>query len=86
MDIINEDMYVALGIDLSVRKDILGLWISENEGATCWLNNLTEMKNRFMNDMVIVCTNNLTDMSDIIASVYPKCEHQLCIVHQLEIV
>jgi len=81
--IINKAVYVALGIDLSGRKDILGLWISENEGAKFWLNNLTEMKNRGMNDMLIACTDNLTGMSDAIAAVYPKCEHQLCIVHQI---
>ena len=81
--IINKSVYVALGIDLSGQKDILGLWISENEGAKFWLNNLTEMKNRGMNDMLIACTDNLTGMSDAISSVYPKCEHQLCIVHQI---
>lgn len=81
--IINKAVYVALGIDLSGRKDILGLWISENEGAKFWLGNLTEMKNRGMSDMLIACTDNLTGMSDAIAAVYPKCEHQLCIVHQI---
>jgi len=81
--IINKAVYVALGIDLSGRKDILGLWISENEGAKFWLGNLTEMKNRGMSDMLIACTDNLTGMSDAISAVYPKCEHQLCIVHQI---
>ena len=81
--IVNKAVYVALGIDLSGRKDILGLWISENEGAKFWLSNLTEMKNRGMSDMLIACTDNLTGMSDAIAAVYPKCEHQLCIVHQI---
>ena len=81
--IINKAVYVALGIDLSGRKDILGLWISENEGAKFWLGNLTEMKNRGMSDMLIACTDNLTGMSDAIAAVYPKCEHRLCIVHQI---
>jgi transposase-like protein len=81
--IINKAVYVALGIDLTGKKDILGLWISENEGAKFWLSNLTEMKNRGMNDMLIACTDNLTGMSDAIAAVYPKCEHQLCIVHQI---
>jgi transposase-like protein len=80
--IIIKAVYVALGIDLSGKKDILGLWISENEGAKFWLGNLTE-KNRGMNDMLIACTDNLTGMSDAIAAVYPKCEHQLCIVHQI---
>ncbi|KKB96632.1 hypothetical protein SZ25_00274, partial [Candidatus Arcanobacter lacustris] len=81
--IINKAVYVALGIDLCGKKDILGLWISENEGAKFWLGNLTEMKNRGMQDMLIACTDNLTGMSEAISAVYPKCEHQLCIVHQI---
>jgi len=81
--IIDKSVYVALGIDLSGRKDVLGLWISDNEGAKFWLNNLTELKNRGLSDILIACTDNLTGMSDAIAAVYPKCEHQLCIVHQI---
>ena len=81
--IINKSVYVALGIDLSGRKDVLGLWISDNEGAKFWLNNLTELKNRGLSDILIACTDNLTGMSDAIAAAYPKCEHQLCIVHQI---
>ena len=81
--IINKSVYVALGIDLSGRKDVLGLWISDNEGAKFWLNNLTELKNRGLSDILIACTDNLTGMSDAISAVYPKCEHQLCIVHQI---
>ena len=50
--IINKSVYVALGIDLSGHKDILGLWISDNEGAKFWLNNLTEMKNRGLLDIL----------------------------------
>jgi putative transposase len=81
--IINKAVYVALGIDLRGHKDILGLWISENEGAKFWLNNLTEMKNRGLRDILIACSDNLTGMSEAIAAVYPKTEHQLCIVHQI---
>ena len=80
--IINKAVYVALGIDLSGKKEVLGLWISENEGSKFWLGNLTEMKNRGMKDM-IACTDNLTGMSEAISAVYPKTEHQLCIVHQI---
>uniref|UniRef100_UPI0032AEE02E IS256 family transposase n=1 Tax=Rickettsia endosymbiont of Oedothorax gibbosus TaxID=931099 RepID=UPI0032AEE02E len=81
--IINKSVYVALGIDLSGRKDILGLWNSENEGAKFWLGNFTEMKNRGMQDMLIACSDNLTGMSEAIEAVFPKTEHQLCIVHQI---
>ena len=81
--IINKAVYVALGIDLTGRKDILGLWISENEGAKFWLNNFTEMKNRGLKDILIACSDNLTGMSEAISAVYPETEHQLCIVHQI---
>ena len=81
--IINKSVYVALGIELSGKKDILGLWISENEGAKFWLSNLTELKNRGLNDILITCTDNLVGISDAIGAVYPKTGHQLCIVHQI---
>jgi len=81
--IINKAVYVALGIDISGKKDILGLWISENEGAKFWLNNFTEMKNRGLKDILIACSDNLTGMSEAISAVYPETEHQLCIVHQI---
>ena len=81
--IINKAVYVALGIDLEGRKDILGLWMSENEGAKFWLSNLTELKNRGLKDILIACTDNLTGMSEAIGAVYPKTDHQLCIVHQI---
>lgn len=81
--IINKAVYVALGVDLTGRKDILGLWISENEGAKFWLNNFTEMKNRGLKDILIACSDNLTGMSEAISAVYPQTEHQLCIVHQI---
>jgi putative transposase len=81
--IINKAVYAALGIDCDGKKDVLGLWISENEGAKFWLGNLTEMKNRGMQDLLIACSDNLSGMSEAISAVYPKCEHQLCIVHQI---
>ncbi len=81
--IINKSVYIALGLDLEGKKDVLGLWISENEGAKFWLANFTEMKNRGLNDILITCSDNLTGMSEAIQSVYPKTEHQLCIVHQI---
>ncbi len=81
--IINKSVYIALGVDLEGKKDVLGLWISENEGAKFWLANLTEMKNRGLNDILIACSDNLTGMSEAIQSVYLKTEHQLCIVHQI---
>ena len=70
--ILNKAVYVALGIDLEGKKDILGLWMSENESAKFWLNNLTELKNRGLSDILIACTDNLSGLSEAIRSVYPK--------------
>lgn len=81
--VLNKAVYVALGIDRTGRKDVLGLWMSENEGAKFWLANLTELKNRGVQDILIACTDNLTGMSDAISAAFPKTEHQLCIVHQI---
>ena len=81
--IINKSVYLALGINMDGIRDILGLWISNNEGAKFWLNNMTELKNRGLEDILIACTDNLTGMNDAIKSVFPKTEHQLCIVHQI---
>ena len=57
--------------------------MSENEGAKFWLANLTELRNRGLQDILIACTDNLTGMNEAITAVYPKTEHQLCIVHQI---
>lgn len=57
--------------------------MSENEGAKFWLSNFTEMRNRGLKDILIACSDNLTGMSEAISAVYPKIEHQLCIVHQI---
>jgi len=81
--IINKAIYVALGIDMHGKKEVLGLWISENEGAKFWLGNLTELKNRGVKDILIACTDNLKGMTEAIVAVFPSTEHQLCIVHQI---
>ena len=81
--IINKAIYVALGIDMHGKKEVLGLLISENEGAKFWLGNLTELKNRAVKDILIACTDNLKGMTEAIVAVFPSTEHQLCIVHQI---
>ena len=81
--IIKKAIYVALGITMSGKKEILGLWCSENEGAKFWLNVFTELKNRGLQDILIACTDNLSGMSESILAAYPKTDHQLCIVHQI---
>ncbi|WP_369845392.1 IS256 family transposase [Francisella philomiragia] len=81
--IINKAVYVALGISLTGHKDVLDLWISQNEGSKYWLGVFTELKNRGLQDIFIACTDNLKGMSDAIQAVYPETKHQLCIVHQI---
>jgi len=77
----NRAVYVALGIDLTGNKDLLGLWIGETEGAKFWLNVLTELSSRGVRDILIAAVDGLTGFPEAIASVFPKTEVQLCVVH-----
>src|SRR5579862_259 len=74
-------MYVAIGVNLQGKKERLGLWLSETEGAKFWLSCLTDLKNRGLNDMFIVCVDGLTGFTDAIRVAYPQARVQLCIVH-----
>ncbi|MBK9304486.1 MAG: IS256 family transposase [bacterium] len=77
----NRAVYVALGVDLTGSKQLLGLWIGEVEGAKFWLNVLTELSNRGVRDILIASVDGLTGFPEAIASVFPKTEVQLCVVH-----
>jgi len=74
-------MYVALGVNLLGKKELLGLWLSETEGAKFWLSCLTDLKNRGLNDIFIVCVDGLTGFPEAIRTAYPQTKVQLCIVH-----
>jgi putative transposase len=74
-------MYVAIGVNLLGKKALLGLWLSETEGAKFWLSCLTDLKNRGLNDMFIVCVDGLSGFADAIRVAYPQAKVQLCIVH-----
>jgi transposase-like protein len=74
-------MYVALGINLEGRKELLGLWLGENEGAKFWLNCLTDLKNRGLRDIFVACIDGLSGFPDAIRAAYPQATVQLCIVH-----
>lgn len=76
-------VYCVLGIDAHGQKDLLGLYVSENEGAKFWLGVLTDLQNRGVKDILIACIDNLSGFSSAIASIFPKTEVQLCIVHQI---
>jgi len=77
----NRAVYVAIGVDLEGRKEVLGLWTSGNEGAKFWLGVLTELKNRGVRDVLIVCIDGLKGFPQAIESVFPEARIQLCIVH-----
>jgi putative transposase len=77
----NRAVYVAIGVDLEGQKDVLGLWASANEGAKFWMSVLTDLKNRGVKDMLIVCVDGLKGFPQAIEAVFPLAEVQLCIVH-----
>ena len=74
-------IYVALGVNLEGKKDLLGLWLSENEGAKFWLQCLTDLKNRGLSDIFVACIDGLAGFSEAIHTAYPDTRVQLCIVH-----
>jgi putative transposase len=81
--VINKAIYLALGINCDGQKDLLGLWISENEGAKFWLSVLTDLQNRGVKDIFIACVDGLTGFPDAISAAFPKAKVQLCIVHMV---
>ncbi|MBA6348807.1 IS256 family transposase [Colwellia sp. BRX8-9] len=81
--VINKAVYLALGVNIEGHKELLGMWISENEGAKFWLNVLTELQNRGVKDILIACVDGLKGFPDAINTVYPQTQVQLCIVHMV---
>lgn len=80
---IGKAIYTLLGLTLEGKKEILGIYLSENEGASYWLSVLTDLQNRGVEDILIACIDGLTGFPEAIASIYPKTEVQLCIIHQI---
>lgn len=74
-------MHVALGVNLEGRKELLGLWLAEHEGAKFWLSCLTDLKSRGLSDILVVCVDGLTGFPEAIRAAYPEARVQLCIVH-----
>lgn len=81
--VINKAIYLALGVNLDGHKELLGMWLSENEGAKFWLGVLTELQNRGLKDILIACVDGLKGFPDAISAVYPQTQIQLCIVHMV---
>ena len=81
--IIKKAVYIAIGVNMDGRKDVLGMWVGENESAKFWAGVLNSLRNRGVEDILIACTNNLTGFSQAIEVVFPKTDIQNCIIHQL---
>jgi len=80
---VSKAFYTVLGINLEGKKEILGLYLGENEGAKFWLQVLTDLQNRGIQDILIASVDGLTGFPEAINSIFPKTEVQLCIVHQI---
>jgi putative transposase len=81
--VIKKAIYLALGINLEGQKELLGMWISETEGARFWLSVLTELKNRGVASVLIACVDGLKGFPEAIEAEYPRAKVQLCILHQV---
>jgi putative transposase len=81
--VINKAVYLALGVNMEGHKELLGMWLSENEGAKFWLNVLTELQNRGVKDILIACVDGLKGFPDAINTAFPDTQIQLCIVHMV---
>ena len=79
--VINKAVHLALGVNLEGKKELLGIWMSENESSKFWLQVMTELQNRGVKDIFIACVDGLTGFPDAIEAVFPKTRVQLCIVH-----
>ena len=80
---VSKAIYTLLGLNLKGKKEILGLYLSDSEGATHWLTVLTELQNRGVEDILIACVDGLKGFPEAIASIFPQTETQLCIIHQI---
>ena len=74
-------IYVAIGVNLEGRKELIGLWLAESEGAKFWLSCLTDLKNRGLRDIFVTCIDGLSGFAEAVHAAYPRTSVQLCIVH-----
>jgi len=81
--IVNKTVYLVIGLNTNGRKELMGMWINETESASFWMNVLSEIKQRGVNDILIACTDNLKGLTQAIKASFPEAVAQLCIVHQI---
>ncbi len=80
---LSKAIYTLLGLTVDGHKEILGIYLSENESASYWLSVLTELQSRGLQDILIACIDGLSGFPEAIQAIYPKTEIQLCIIHQI---
>lgn len=81
--IVKKAVYISIGVNLDGKKDVLGMWVGENESAKFWTSVLNNLRNRGVEDIFIICTDNLTGFSNAIEAVFPQTDIQNCIIHQI---
>jgi len=81
--VVNNTIYLAVGLNRDGYKEVLGMWLGKNESASFWMGILTDLKSRGVEDMLITATDNLNGFSATIRSVFPECSNQVCVVHQI---
>lgn len=81
--IIKKAVYIAIGINMEGMKEVLGMWVGENESAKFWLSVMNSLKNRGLEDILIACVDGLAGFTNAIEAVYPNTEIQQCIIHQI---
>lgn len=81
--VVNKCFYTVLGVNMEGHKEILGMWLTENESASFWASVCNELRNRGVEDILIACRDNLSGFSQAIEATFPKTEQQLCIIHQI---
>jgi len=81
--VINKTIYLAVGLNKQGCKELLGMWLGENESASFWMSVLTDLKERGVDDILVTVTDNLTGFTDGIKTIFPKSDTQICVVHQI---
>lgn len=81
--VINKTIYLMIGLNNQGTKEVLGMWLHETESASFWMSVFTDIKARGVEDIFIVCSDNLTGLTDGITSIYPQAMTQICVVHQI---
>lgn len=81
--VIDKTIYVAIGLDIEGKKDVLGIWLGKNESAAFWMSVLTDLRARGVQDILITATDNLKGFTEAIRTVFPQSTKQICIVHQI---